>query len=145
MVGKLFYNDFMNNPYELTKLEEELRNYFSHALGKDIKPNLKNDLDAQKWTPSYRVTDFKDSFAIAFDVPGVKKSDIKIVANEYHLIVSCKRMIGENTHTMNESFSLSRQHDRDNITSTYVDGVLTVRVPLLEKQKQKFEREVPVL
>lgn len=144
MVGKLFYNDFIN-PYDAARLEEELKNYFNHAFGKDVKSNLKNDVDSQKWTPSYRVTEMKDSFSISFDVPGVKKSDIKIVANEYHLIVSCKRMIGANTHTMNESFSLSRHHDRDNITSTYVDGVLTVRVPLLEKQKQKFEREVPVL
>jgi HSP20 family molecular chaperone IbpA len=143
---KLFYNDFMNyNNYDMTKLEEELKDYFNHAFPKkDFTTNTKSDAGNQKWTPSYRVADSKDSLSLTFDVPGVKKSDIRIVANEYHLIVSCKRMIGESAHTMNESFALSRNHDRDNITSTYVDGVLTVQVPLL-KQKQKFEREVPVL
>ena len=108
------------------------------------KSNISNDVDKTKWRPQYRITDDENIQTITFDVAGAKKSDISVVLSENSLKVTCKRVIFGKTQTVNESFVVGKNVIRDEITSSYQDGVLTIKVPLDTKATVK-EKIIEVL
>ena len=93
----------------------------------------------------------KDEVELRFDLPGIDPESIEVTVDRGLLTVSAKRAEeyaeGENPYrrervmgTFTRRVSLSDTIDADKIDAGYTNGVLSVRLPLLEKaQPRKVE------
>ena len=81
-------------------------------------------------------------YTIELDIPGVQKESLNITYEKEYLTVSAQRKLEEDKNKKylckerSTSFKrtfLIRGIDEDGITAKYVDGVLTVYLPLKEK------------
>jgi len=93
----------------------------------------------------------KDEVELRFDLPGIDPESIEVTVDRGLLTVSAKRAEeyaeGENPYrrervmgTFTRRVSLSDTIDAEKIDAAYTNGVLSVRLPLLEKaQPRKVE------
>ena len=93
----------------------------------------------------------KDEVELRFDLPGIDPESLEVTVDRGVLTVSAKRAEeyaeGENPYrrervmgTFTRRISLSDALDSEKIDAAYAGGVLTVRLPLLEKaQPRKVE------
>jgi len=93
----------------------------------------------------------KDEVELRFDLPGIDPESLEVTVDRGLLTVSAKRAEeyaeGENPYrrervmgTFTRRVSLSDTIDAEKIDAAYNNGVLTVRLPLLEKaQPRKVE------
>jgi HSP20 family protein len=89
-----------------------------------------------------------DTFVVEFDVPGTSLDSIDITVDQNVLTVRAERpgvsrdgvetIISErSTGTFSRQVFLGETLDADNITAEYTDGVLTLRIPVLEAAKPR--------
>ena len=93
----------------------------------------------------------KDEVVLRFDLPGIDRESIDVTVDRGLLTVSAKRaeeraegerMIARERvmGTFTRRLYLGDSLDSDKVEATYADGVLVVRVPVLEKaQPRKIE------
>ena len=126
----------------------------SNLLG-DFYPAREKELMKNfDFSPSCEVKENKNDFYIRFDLPGVKKDNIKLEIDENRLTVSGDRREekteGEEgkSHfsevyygSFTRSFTLPASIDAEKVTADYEDGVLKVSVP---KAQPNRTREIPV-
>ena len=96
---------------------------------------------SMEWSPSFDVTENKDSYMFKVDVPGVKKEDLDISVIGNRIQISGKREATEETKTETvytyerqygsfmRSFTLPEGSDLEHAKSELKDGVLTLVVP----------------
>ena len=83
----------------------------------------------------------KDGLSIQIDIPGCKKDDldIDVDSDQRGVYIKGKRTVktndGEETQTMNRSFSIGRELDLNKIEFKYEYGVLEVSVPRRKKEE----------
>jgi HSP20 family protein len=89
-----------------------------------------------------------DEFVVEFDLPGVDAASIDLTVEKNVLTVHARRqrshgddvelLVGERTHgTFSRQLFLGESLDTDRIAADYVDGVLTLRLPVAEKAKPR--------
>lgn len=113
-------------------------------------PNGRDDNGALiGWVPPVDVLEDKDAVQIAVELPGVKADDVKIsLENSVLTIRGEKRQTAEeNTEHVHRyersygvferSFTVPSTVDADHIQASYDLGVLTVRLPKVEKAKPR--------
>ena len=87
-----------------------------------------------------------DSFFVHFDLPGVDPAMIELTVDKDVLTVKAERtyrkdegdeiVVNERPQgTFHREVYLSERLDRDNLSASYRDGVLTIQVPVLEEAK----------
>jgi HSP20 family protein len=124
--------------------------------------DLAERLQSGRWTRSmpldaYRVGDF---FHVDFDLPGVTAESIEITVEKNILTVKAERhWVTETVETIvherpvgtfTRQLFLGETLDTDNISATYHNGVLRLRIPVAEEARSKkvevksFERTEPV-
>lgn len=107
--------------------------------------------DSQKFdfSPTCNFKESAKEFIVQFDIPGVKKDDVKIEIENNRLTVSGER--GEKKeekdtkHFLTEayygsfmrSFNLPTAVDENKVDAHYEDGVLTITVPKLHASKAR--------
>jgi len=101
------------------------------------------------WNPSVEMEETDKEYIIKFDLPGVKKEEISIEAKNDTLTVSGERKAEkkENTKhrrynerfygTFTRTFRLPESVKTEEITASYKDGVLEIKVPKQEEAKVK--------
>ena len=93
-----------------------------------------------------------DEFVVQFDLPGVDANSIDLTVEKNVLTVHAERrrpdsdgvemLVGERPQGMfSRQLFLGEALDTDRIDANYVDGVLTLKVPVAEKAKP---RRVPI-
>ncbi|MGE4264474.1 MAG: Hsp20/alpha crystallin family protein [Desulfovibrio sp.] len=103
-------------------------------------------------SPATDILEREDGFYIFMDIPGVRREDLKIDINENELLVTGRALQGasEKETFLEVQFgpgeyvravSLSDRVDRENISANLKDGVLTIRLPRLEKAAS---RRIPI-
>ena len=113
-------------------------------------PNGRDDNGAFiGWVPPVDVLEDKDAVRIAVELPGIKADDVKIsLENSVLTIRGEKRQTAEeNTEHVHRyersygvferSFTVPSTVDADHIQASYDLGVLTVRLPKVEKAKPR--------
>lgn len=87
--------------------------------------------------PGTYTKEHEDSFVIEVALPGLKKDEIKISTKERVLNISAEHNSESNARQVsyNRVFALPDSVDTDNISATYEQGILTVKVPKKEKPK----------
>lgn len=90
-----------------------------------------------KWPVCFRILRHKTSSVIEVDAPGLNRSNISVQITGRKLNISGQREMNNSGRevklVMNESFALEDFVDLDKITTEYVDGVLRVSCPMMEK------------
>jgi HSP20 family molecular chaperone IbpA len=100
------------------------------------------------FSPDVSIFDNRESLIFSIDVPGVKKGDVQIEIDENNtLLIRAKSSFKEPEGKMilNEvafgnyfrAFSLSNEFDKNKISGTVENGVLTVNIPRREDVKPK--------
>ena len=109
-----------------------------------IDDNFFYDYDNNNWTPSVDINESSDTFIIAADLPGIKKSDIEVKVEENVLILKAERKIdkknvNEKYHfserrsgTFSRSFKLPKSVKEEKITADFDNGVLSIIIPKAE-------------
>ncbi len=109
-----------------------------------------SSLSTENFNPSCDVSESKDNYLITFDVPGVKKEDIKIEVHDSKLVISGERQRefseqdGGNTlrherfyGKFERSFILPSTVAAEKIEAHYENGVLNVAIPKAEAIKSR--------
>jgi len=89
-----------------------------------------------------------DEFVVAFDLPGVDPSTIDVSVERNVLRVKAERSagVGDDVQlqiserpygTFSRELFLGENLDTEQIDASYVDGVLTLRIPVAEKAKPR--------
>ena len=132
---------------------------FSNALSQifgDFNPGsfgLSADTPTVTWRPSVDILEEEDRVVIKADMPGLEKSDIKVVVNDGLLtiegirkevrdergkgFVRTERFVGN----FARSFNLPTWADESKIDANYKNGVLEVTVP---KSEQALPKEIDI-
>ena len=95
------------------------------------------------------IVDFPDKVEIKAELPGYKKEDLKIKVENDILVLSAKKeekkeeekdgvVIKKEIYSgsIQKSFGL-KGLDKDNISASFMDGILTLTVPNIEKEEKK--------
>ena len=109
-----------------------------------IDDNFFYDYDNINWTPSVDINESSDTFIITADLPGIKKSDIKVKVEENILILNAERKIDKTSSdekyhfserksgTFSRSFKLPKSVKEEKITADFDNGVLSIIIPKAE-------------
>jgi HSP20 family protein len=104
---------------------------------------------SQAWVPTLDVWETEDALHYAFDLPGIGKDAISIEAEDGALTVSATREREQKVEgdryqrferrygTFARTVGLPQGVSEDEITATYENGVLEIRVPKPEQAKPK--------
>lgn len=124
---------------------ERLRRMLDQTFGSFGLPS--SATETVGWTPPVDIEEQDNAYVIEAELPGVEKNDVNIelVANELMITGEIKereregilrrrtRRIGRFEYRVR----LPEQVDADNIDAKLKDGVLTVRVPKLERAERR--------
>ena len=101
------------------------------------------------WAPAVDFTETDEAFTIEADLPGLKKDDVEVVAEEDTLTIrgerKMERKAGENkrrhyerrTGKFERTFHIRDGFDADKIQAKFEDGVLRVVLPKKEEAKPR--------
>lgn len=110
---------------------------------------LPDEIDAAGFTPTCSITENDKEYIAQFDIPGVKKGDVKIEMLNNRLTVSgerkekneekdARRYLSESYYgSFMRSFTLPNEVDDNKVDAHYEDGVLIIKVPKLATTKAK--------
>ncbi len=100
------------------------------------------------WLPALEVTEAKDKFVVAIELPGVKAADVKVTLEDDVLSVSGDRKYDGAADTelrlserfygkFERSVRLAAPVQADQVTATSKDGILTISLPKTEEAKPR--------
>lgn len=113
-------------------------------------PATRWNKEVLSFAPAVDVAEQEGRFVLTFDIPGVKKDEIKIDVVDNQLIVSGERkrehteerkggytLTERSVGTFRRAFGLPGNVDTHRIEAKYEDGVLRLTVPKDEQQRTK--------
>lgn len=116
---------------------------------REMAPMMPSAFEGLEWSPSFDVTETKDSYLFKADVPGVKKEDLEITTTGNRIQISGKREseLEKKTDTVytyerqygtfTRAFTLPNGADIEHAKSDLKDGVLTLVIPKLAEAQAK--------
>jgi HSP20 family protein len=138
------------------RTQQWLPNVFNELFNEDFYGSVLNGKPAA--SPAVNVVDTGNGFRIEVGAPGIAKEDFKVDINRDNVLtISAKKK--EEKETGNErylrrefGYSQFRQTlllpdeiDKDAITATYENGVLSVTVPKKDKPEEETSKIIDVL
>jgi len=144
---------------EMQLMQEQMDRIFASAFSRfrNSPGFVLKDMDSS-FSPKMDISENKENYIIRLDIPGVTKSDISIKVQDNNLIISGRKDEKvENTKDSKSikvisyerfsgqfirSCSLPGPFDKDKIKAKYENGVLTITVPKMEKEKNETEIKV---
>ncbi len=130
---------------DFSQIQESFDRLFNEFM------NLKkmNGMEDLGFSPSCDITEEENNYVLTFDLPGVKKDQVKVEADNGQLIVRAERKEEKKTESRKKylsevyygsyarSFTLPGPIDEKKIDAKFDNGVLTVMVPKIESTKTK--------
>jgi len=101
-------------------------------------------MDYKKIIPKVDVEEYTDKFILKFELPGVKKEDLKVITLDDTLEIEARADVsqeGENIYSEFESriykriFRLGKDIEKEGIDATFDSGILTVTINRKEESK----------
>ncbi|MBD0850994.1 Hsp20/alpha crystallin family protein [Maribacter arenosus] len=128
---------------------------FPTLMNEIFKPDWFGGMDNFKaHVPAVNIKENEKDFELQLAVPGRKKEDFQIEVNENVLTISSETKSEENVEnenftrrefsfaSFNRAFTLPETIDEDKIKATYVDGILTFKLPKKEEALPKPKRMI---
>jgi len=127
---------------DLKNLQSSLDNFFN-----DMWWPTRWEERTEEFQPLSRLSEDKDNYYLAVDLPGVKKEEIKINIEDNVLKIYGERKDKKEDHrqhyseifygSFTSSFSLPSAVDSSKVKANYEDGVLNVTIPKSAESKTK--------
>lgn len=123
-----------------------------NRLFEDIFPwrsDTEEPSEAMMWSPAVDVAETDNAYHLRVDLPGVRREDVTINADENRLMISGKRhrqetkegqdflRVERSSGSFYRSLSLPAGINADKSNATFENGVLTVEIPKLKASKSK--------
>jgi HSP20 family protein len=120
---------------------------FDHLFDSFLSPTI--SAVAKGFKPAYDVIETTDHFLMSFDMPGVKKEDIKIEVQGNNLMISGERRSnplsegpgvrsgGQSYGKFERSFELPTSVGIERIEARLENGVLNLTLPKVEESKAR--------
>lgn len=125
------------NPFNLTRAD--LNDWFQHPLSGFPGLSRIFNMEGVMGRLATDVHEDKDNFYATFEVPGVKKEDVKVELNDRLLTVNVSRKEKngdqESSFTSTRSITVPESVKAEGITAKVEDGILTVTLPKGEERK----------
>ena len=118
---------------------------------KELVSKEEKTIPAKHYIPPADIYETDSGYAIALDLPGIKREALEIDIHDNRLIVKGTRLIDDSRSRRNErprgkflrSFTVPASVDQGKIGAEYKDGVLQIRLPKRAEQKaQKIEVKI---
>lgn len=102
-----------------------------------------------QWAPRVDVVDLDDKYEFAFELPGMKKEDVKIQVRDNAITISGEKVSehekkDRSIHLserrfgcFSRTFQLPANVKAEEIEATFKDGILKVQLPKAEEEKPK--------
>jgi len=131
---------------DLLTLQREMNRVFN---GITPKGNRDEEYESAVWSPMVDIVEDADKYTLSFDIPGMRREDIKMHFADNSLKISGERKSTEESkdatcHRVERlygkfyrSFNFPTQVNAEKISAAYHDGVLSVTVPKAEEVKPK--------
>lgn len=126
-------------------LRREMSRLFDEALPSRSGDNQESSV----WAPRADLSETDNAFFIALDLPGIHRDDLEITMDDGTLKISGERAMQHDDengqyHRIERaygrffrSFTFGPNADADNISATFDEGVLTIRVGKAEERKPR--------
>ena len=133
---------------ELDSLQSEMNRLFDGFFGN----RAPNGITSRRWIPAMDLVEGEDEFVLRADLPGLTEDDVEIEIKDSVLTISGERKAeekreGEGYYRVERAFgSFSRSLTlpegvaADQVTASFDNGVLEVRVPKPEERKPQRVR-----
>lgn len=129
----------------------DLQREIDRMFGRFFPSQTQDDNSSQQavWAPRTDLVEAEDAYRIHLDVPGVSKDDLTINYQDNQLTVSGERASDRTAEDeeyvrvertfghFHRSFTLPRTVNAEDISASYENGVLTIRVPKTEEVKPR--------
>jgi HSP20 family protein len=143
-----FFSDFWGaapmsawrSPFrELSRMQERMERMFNEMMSAFPVESAASNIQA--FMPQWNVTREENRYLMSFELPGVRKEDIKLEISDNQLIVSGERKtekhVAEEGYESREkmegsfyrSFALPSEVEADKISAHYENGLLTLVLP----------------
>lgn len=132
---------------ELKNMQRQMDRFFDQMWGEtsfDLEPKIFTGLEGPVFAPSCDINETDSHYLLTFDIPGVKKDEVKIDLRDNMLTVSgerkeereeSKRGLTRSERfygNFERSFTLPMNVKGEQIEANYSDGVLRVAIPKSE-------------
>lgn len=104
--------------------------------------------DTKRYTsPAANVSEHEDYFLLSLAIPGVKKEEVSIELDRHQLVISADlqnedeqvkfRLKEFNYNKFSRRFRLPRAVDRNDISASFENGILSIKLNKKEEQKAR--------
>ena len=131
---------------ELLRLHDRINRLFNLSHHHEFESDA---LISGSWTPACDIVETPDALVVTAELPGVRRDDIDISLDNGVLTLRGHRDLEQESqertyHRIERSyghftraFTLPRSVNPDQISATYVDGVLSIRMPRREETRPR--------
>ncbi|MDE3056373.1 MAG: Hsp20/alpha crystallin family protein [Bacteroidota bacterium] len=132
----------------LQRLQEEMSRMFDHFFHGNIFDD--GTSFTHSWVPAVDVHETEDAYVVTVELPGLKKSDVKVTVDNNVLTIRGEKKDERESKTVNahrversyglfeRSLPLPASVKTGDVDARFDDGVLTVTLPKTEEAKQKL-------
>ena len=138
------------------KVEQNLDHLFHNLFGNNhVAPFCSTDGEMSTFNPKVNIVEKDDSISLTFELPGLDKSQIKVLVKDKMLTVSGERKFETEekatgyirteiaSGSFSRSFNLPDTIEQDSVNADYKNGLLHVTLAKKEESKPK-EIEVQI-
>jgi HSP20 family protein len=139
------------NPLQdLMVLQDRMNRLFEDATQRRSQTG-DDEFERADWTPAADIYETEAGFAIALDLPGIKRDALEIDIHDNRLLVKGVRDVDDTRTRRSErphgrfvrAFAVPASVEQGKIGAEYKDGVLQIRLPKRTEQKaQKIEVKI---
>jgi HSP20 family protein len=134
---------------DLRATQDELLRMVTRGRGWRSGQQYDADASAAFWAPTVDISERKDAYLVAAELPGVKTEDLEITFEDGLLTIQGERRFahdtaGEKVHRSERSYGAFRRSitlpshvDADKIEASVQDGVLQIAVPKAKEVQAK--------
>ncbi len=141
------------NPlHDLVTLQDRMNRLFEDASRRRAsETNPSDEVEGADWYPAADVYEHDGEYTVAIDLPGIDRASLDISVDDDRLTVKGNRAGQDATVHRGEcprgkflrTFSVPASVDQNDISASYKDGVLRVRLPKrAERKAQRVEIKV---
>ncbi len=145
---------FMSNPFGfMRRMTEEMNRIFESAgMGAPLAPFSSQQGGMGTWMPQVEVQQRNNELIVRADLPGLKRDDVTVEVDDGVLTLSGERRQEEQEEregfyrsersygSFYRAIPLPEGVKEDDISASFGDGVLEVRVPVPEQQQRRGRR-----
>ncbi|MDG0818153.1 Hsp20/alpha crystallin family protein [Bdellovibrio svalbardensis] len=144
-IPDLFRSNRFASPFrEIARMQQDMDRIMNELVGTSEK-----SLSQFSFSPTCEVSEQENSYQMKFDLPGVKKEQVKVEVDGSQLTIRAERKEEKEEKTKKKhlseisygeyvrSFTLPQPIDEKKVDAKFEDGVLLVTVPKTEASKAR--------